>query len=146
MQETQVQFLGREDPLAEEMATHSSIPAWRIPWTKESGGLHGESMGSQRVRHDRMTEHTQRGWERVIQMVQSAADLHTLLMHFPKLPHLEPMPSQHVDSDLILSPQLHPIPSYGLSTIYPELKGIRRVLMMVISSHKRWKEEQTSFL
>ena len=38
--------------LAEEMATHSSILAWRIPWTEEPGGLQGESMGSQRVRHD----------------------------------------------------------------------------------------------
>ena len=40
---------GREDPLEEEMATHSSILAWRIPWTEEPGGL--QSMGSQRVSH-----------------------------------------------------------------------------------------------
>ena len=46
----QVQSLGREDPLEEGMATYSS-PAWRIPWTEEPGGL--QSMGSQRVRHDR---------------------------------------------------------------------------------------------
>ena len=39
MQETRVQFLGREDPLEKEMATHSSILAWRIPWTEELGGL-----------------------------------------------------------------------------------------------------------
>ena len=39
MQETQVRFLGREDPLEEGMATHSSILAWRIPWTEEPGGL-----------------------------------------------------------------------------------------------------------
>ena len=39
MQETQVQFLGREDPLEKGMAAHSSIPAWRIPWTEEPGGL-----------------------------------------------------------------------------------------------------------
>ena len=44
MQETQVQFLGREDPLEKEMATHSSIPAWRISWTEEPGGP--QSMGS----------------------------------------------------------------------------------------------------
>ena len=50
MQETQVQSLGREDPLEKEMATHSSILAWRIPLTEEPGGL--QSMGSQRVRHD----------------------------------------------------------------------------------------------
>ena len=40
MQETQVQSLGQEDPLEEGMATHSSILAWRIPWTEEPGGLH----------------------------------------------------------------------------------------------------------
>ena len=39
MQEPQVHSLGREDPLEEEMATHSSILAWRIPWTEEPGGL-----------------------------------------------------------------------------------------------------------
>ena len=44
MQETRVQFLGREDPLEKEMGTHSSILAWRIPWTEEPGGL--QSMGS----------------------------------------------------------------------------------------------------
>ena len=49
-QETRVQSLGREDPLEKEMATHSSILAWRIPWTEEAGGL--QSMGSQRVRHN----------------------------------------------------------------------------------------------
>ena len=43
-----VQSLGREDPLEKEMATHSSILAWRIPWTEEPGSL--QSMGSQRVR------------------------------------------------------------------------------------------------
>ena len=41
MKETQVQSLGREDPLEEDTATHSSIPAWRILWTEEPGGLHG---------------------------------------------------------------------------------------------------------
>ena len=50
LQETQVLSLGQEDPLEEEMATHSSILVWRIPWTEESGGL--QSMGSKRVRHD----------------------------------------------------------------------------------------------
>ena len=39
MQETQVQSLGQEDPLEKGMTTHSSIPAWRIPWTEEPGGL-----------------------------------------------------------------------------------------------------------
>ena len=49
-EETLVPSLGREDPLEEEMATCSSILAWRIPWTEERGGL--QSMGSQRVGHD----------------------------------------------------------------------------------------------
>ena len=53
MQEIQVRSLGWEDPLEKEMATHSSILAWRIPWTEESGGL--QSMGSQRVGHDLVT-------------------------------------------------------------------------------------------
>ena len=50
VQETWVQPLGQEDLLEEEMATHSSILAWRIKWTEEPGGL--QSMGSQSVRHD----------------------------------------------------------------------------------------------
>ena len=49
-QETRVRSLGREDLLEKEMATHSSILAWRIPWTEEPGEL--QSMGLQRVRHD----------------------------------------------------------------------------------------------
>ena len=50
MQETWVRFLGQEDPLEKEMATHSSILAWRIPWMEEPGEL--QSMGLQRVGHD----------------------------------------------------------------------------------------------
>ena len=50
VQETQVQSLGWEDPLEKEMATHSSILAWKISWTEEPDWL--QSMGSQRVRHD----------------------------------------------------------------------------------------------
>ena len=50
MQETWVRPLNQEDPLEKGMANHSSILAWRIPWTEEPGGL--QSMGSQRVRHD----------------------------------------------------------------------------------------------
>ena len=50
VQETQVQSLGQEDPLEQELETHSSTLAWKIPWTEEPGGL--QSMGSQRVRHN----------------------------------------------------------------------------------------------
>ena len=53
MQETQVQSLIQEDPLEKEIATHSSIPAWEIPWTKKPGGL--QSMWSQRIRHELAT-------------------------------------------------------------------------------------------
>ena len=50
MQETWVRSLGWEDPLEEDMATHSSFLAWRIPWTEEPGGL--QSIVSHRVAHD----------------------------------------------------------------------------------------------
>ena len=56
MQETWVRSLGQEGPLEKEMATHSSILAWRIPWMEEPGGL--QSTGSQRVRHDWATSLT----------------------------------------------------------------------------------------
>ena len=50
MQETWVRSMDGDDSVEKEMATHSTILAWRIPWTEEPGGL--QSMGSQRVRHD----------------------------------------------------------------------------------------------
>ena len=49
-QQAQVPFLGREDALEKEMATHSNILAWKIPWTEKLGGL--QLMGSQKVGHD----------------------------------------------------------------------------------------------
>ena len=55
MQETQVQLLGWENPKEKEMATHSSILAWEIPWTEEHGGLYGP-WGSKRLGHDLVTE------------------------------------------------------------------------------------------
>ena len=54
VQETWVRSLGQEDPLEKEMATHSSILAWRIPWTEEPGGL--QSIESQGVGHHLVTE------------------------------------------------------------------------------------------
>ena len=50
MQEARVQSLGQEDPLEKEMAVHSSILAWRIPWTEEPGGL--QSLGLKKVGHN----------------------------------------------------------------------------------------------
>ena len=57
MQEAWVQSLGWKDPLEKGMATHSSICAWRIPWTEKPGGL--QSMGSQRAGHDWVTKQVQ---------------------------------------------------------------------------------------
>ena len=54
MKETGVRCLGQEDPSEKEMATHSSILAWEIPWTEEPGSL--QSLGSQRVGHDLATK------------------------------------------------------------------------------------------
>ena len=54
MQKMQVWSLSQEDPVEKEMATHSTILAWEIPWTEESGGL--QSTVSQRVKHDWATE------------------------------------------------------------------------------------------
>ena len=64
MQETQVQFLGWEDPPEKEIATHPRILAWKIPWTEEPGTL--QFMGSQRVRHDWATEHSCTAFELVV--------------------------------------------------------------------------------
>ena len=68
MWETQVRSLSQEDPLEKGMATHSSILAWRIPWTEESGGL--QSMGSQRVGYGCATNtHTHTLWYQLIYQV-----------------------------------------------------------------------------
>ena len=55
MQETQVQPLGLEDPLEKEMANHSSILAWRIPWTEEPGGLHSHEVAKSQDMTERLT-------------------------------------------------------------------------------------------
>ena len=60
MQEMQVQSLGQEDPLEKEMATHSSILAWEIPWTEETGGL--QSMGLQKSWHNLVTKQQNNQW------------------------------------------------------------------------------------
>ena len=57
MQEMWVQSLDQEDPLEKEMATHSHVLSWEIPWTEESGGL--ESMGLQRIRHNLVSKQQQ---------------------------------------------------------------------------------------
>ena len=64
MWQTRVRPLGQEDPLEKGMATHSSILAWRIPWTEEPGGL--QSMGLQRVSHDWVTNISFHYWSELL--------------------------------------------------------------------------------
>ena len=85
LQESQIQSLGQEDPLEEDIATHSSILAWRIPWTEDPGGL--QSIGSQRVGHDWSS------WARVYtwKLPDTSEEHHIPTvssgMHFHSLPH-----------------------------------------------------------
>ena len=72
MQETRFRSLGQEDPLEKEMATHSSVLAWRIPWTEEPGRL--QSMGSQRVSHDLATSLSFLSFFSVIVLIGSDAE------------------------------------------------------------------------
>ena len=69
MQETQVRSLGWEVPLEKEMATHSNILAWRIPWTEKSGGL--QSMGLQRAGRDRATNRHNRHMAKTSTILES---------------------------------------------------------------------------
>ena len=66
-QERQVQSLGQEDPLEEEMATHSSILAWRIPRTEEPGGL--ESLGHKESDMTEATQHAHISWDMIMVLV-----------------------------------------------------------------------------
>ena len=75
-QATQVQSLGQEDPLEEEMATHSSIVAWKIQWTEKPGGL--QSKGLQRVRHD---------WARTPQKGKKSAKYTMILWIVKRIPN-----------------------------------------------------------
>ena len=76
MWETRVRSLGREDPLEKEMATHSSILAWRIPWTEKPSRL--QSTGLQRVGHDWATSpHLTYGWKWGLREAKSLAGSHT---------------------------------------------------------------------
>ena len=72
IQETRVLSLDWEDPLEKEMATHSSILAWEIPWTEEPGEL--QSMGSQRVEHDLANKQQQQQFSSVAQASLTLCD------------------------------------------------------------------------
>ena len=77
MQKTKVRSLGQEDPLEKEMATHSSILAWEIPSTVETGGL--QSMRSQRVRHDLETKQQQHRYFKCL-LIKSKSILFTKII------------------------------------------------------------------
>ena len=81
MQETQVRSLDQEDPLEKEMTTHSSILAWKIPWTEEPGGL--QSMVSQGVGHNwvRACEHTRAHTHTLFQIVVNACFVFFLILY-----------------------------------------------------------------
>ena len=81
MQETQVQSLGQEDPLEEEMATHSRVLAWRFPWTEEPGRL--QSMGSQRIGYNWTTRQRQ---QQLWALAHSEQFFFSLPRSLPKLP------------------------------------------------------------
>ena len=96
MQEIQVPSLGQEDPLEEEMATQSSVLAWRIPWTEEPGGLW--STGSQKVGHDRATDsactnaHTPSKHHRMTKLVAGCLCLNLEGPYPPHPPITPPLP------------------------------------------------------
>ena len=73
MRETWVQSLGGEDPLEKEMATHSSILAWRVLWTEEPGRI--QFMRSQRVGHDLVTKQQQSGIGKVLSLLLTSKDV-----------------------------------------------------------------------
>ena len=122
MLETQVWSLGWEDPLEKRMAAHSSILAWRIPWTEEPGGL--QSMGLQRVRHNSLTEllgnEARYIWICCCSVAQSGPTLCDPMdcstLGFPVLHHLPELAQTHVHwvSDAIQ-------PSHPLSSPSPAL-------------------------
>ena len=104
--ETWVRSLGWEDPLEEGMAAHSSIPAWRIPWTEEPGGL--QSMGSPRVKHVWATE------DRAAQPVYSRI-IHIGWEHFVSCPQDPQEETSSETLQLFCSPDSHPQRSRGVS-------------------------------
>ena len=87
MRETWVQSLDWEDPLEESMATHSSILAWRMPWTEESGGL--QSMGLQRIRHDWVSKCNTAQHSKVEEMAESDPFQHLCITETLILVHKE---------------------------------------------------------
>ena len=152
MQETWVQSLGREDSLEKEMATQSSILAWRIPWTEKLGRL--QSMGSQRVGHDWATSLSLSCYIHVMEYY-SEVKRKKLVKHSPllraslvmaihsstiawKIPwteepgRLQSMGSQRVGHDWATSLSLSSI-FYGLNRVFPFRSSTMRLLFFFIS-------------
>ena len=108
MQETRVWSLGQEDSLEQEMASHSRIPSWKIPWTEEPHGL--QSMGSQRIGYDQATEHM---WTHCTcpmskELISIYDFSHPLLpsefcLHLPEAPSLEFFQWGSVNDNISLS-------------------------------------------
>ena len=96
----QVRSLGWEDPLEEGVATHSSILAWRTPWTEEPGGL--QSMGSQRARHERVVNmhiHTQIQLDTAQLLKMGGQSLRNVRISFSRFP-------EHYSFPVVRGPQL----------------------------------------
>ena len=123
MQETQVQSLGQADTLEKEMATHSSIPAWRIPWTEEPGRL--QFMGSQRVEHDWVTNipHGVYYWW---------AEFHSLLLQERKLPLHPILGSQNAGMQQTVIQSDAPSGIYLLESVIQESETLGRLDIMEI--------------
>ena len=117
VQKTWVRSLSQEYPLEEEMATHSSILAFRIPWTREPDRL--QSLGSQKIRHDRAMERTVQSLSRVqicdpMDCSTPGFPVHCQLPEFIKLMSIElVMPSNHL---IPCCPLLH------LPSIFPSIR------------------------
>ena len=110
MQETWVRSLVQEDPLEKEMATHSSILAWRILWTEEPGGL--QSVGSQRVRHD-SHKHTVQSDDQMVSQVTVCKLLFVFWTSLCVKPCLGPWGGLSVTPKVWLSPLHSSDPAVG---------------------------------
>ena len=127
MQETWVWSLGQEDPLEKEMATHSRILAWRIPWTEAPGGL--QSKGSQRVGHDWVTKHAkfqigiEYGGKQIGHVRLEASEaIHTVVQLPSRVWHLDPGSKQrHSVSTTPRSPVAPPILGIPLLGVWWEM-------------------------
>ena len=131
MQETQVRSLGQEDPLEKEMEIHSSILAWKIPWTEEPGGL--QSTGSQWVGHDLAAKQQQQ--------THSMAERHLDLVLFGLLWIKVLWISMCVDMLFDWHKHaflLHPGPSNGAEAIWPRKEALPMSSLARVPESTSW--------